>query len=226
MKQPPFYKNDSDRLWAYLDGSLSEKETTELEMDLENSEDLRASLEQCEKLTGTFDNYQQQTVPNWNPEAMFRSPGRAPTTNWYSMAIAATALIVSLLPYVHINESSISFGSNTRYVSEQQLQQTFVDYDSQQKVSFNEKLDQLQTDQNSKNQALVVSLLDYAEKRRRNDLLQMASWFSRQTELNQNQQRQIINWVVNEQQQDQQAISTLFNSINDEAYPVSNEDQP
>ena len=226
MKQPPFYKNDSDRLWAYLDSSLSEKETTELEMDLENSEDLRASLEQCEKLTGTFDNYQQQTVPNWNPEAMFRSPGRAPTTNWYSMAIAATALIVSLLPYVHINESSISFGSNTRYVSEQQLQQTFVDYDSQQKVSFNEKLDQLQTDQNSKNQALVVSLLDYAEKRRRNDLLQMASWFSRQTELNQNQQRQIINWVVNEQQQDQQAISTLFNSINDEAYPDSNEDQP
>jgi len=226
MKQPPFYKNDSDRLWAYLDGSLSEKETTELEMDLENSEDLRASLEQCEKLTGTFDNYQQQTVPNWNPEAMFRSPGRAPTTNWYSMAIAATALIVSLLPYVHLNESSISFGSSTRYVSEQQLQQTFVDYDSQQKVSFNEKLDQLQTDQNSKNQALVVSLLDYAEKRRRNDLLQMASWFSRQTELNQNQQRQIINWVVNEQQQDQQAISTLFNSINAEAYPVSNEDQP
>jgi len=226
MKQPPFYENDSDKLWAYLDGSLTEKEVAELESALEHSQQLRASLEHCRNLTGSFENYQQQAVPAWNPEAMFRSPGKLQTTNWFSMAIAATALVVSLLPYVHINDSSISFGGNNQYVSDQQLQQSFEDYDLQQKVSFNEKLDQMQTDQNAKNQELVISLLNYAEKRRRNDLSQMASWFSRQTELNQNQQRQIVNWVVNEQQQDQQAITTLFNSINEETYPVSNEVQP
>ena len=226
MKQPPFNENDLDKLWAYLDGSLSAQEISDLESALENSETLRACLQQCRELTGIFENYQQQTVPNWNPEAMFRSPAKKSSTNWISMAIAASALVISLLPYVQINDSSISFGSTNQYLSELQFEETLEDYDIQQNISFNQKLELLQTAQNAKNQELVVAILNYAEKRRRNDLLQMASWFSRQTELNQNQQRQIVNWVVNEQQQDQQAISTLFNSINDEIDPVSNEVQP
>ncbi len=225
MKQPPFSDIDSENLWAYLDGSLPEEDNIKVENALENSQTLRDELESCRKLSDTFQTFQQQNPPHWKPEAMFRAPVRSNTNTWLSMAMATIALVISLFPYIHINDDNVSIGNNN-FVSEQQLQQSLNDFSWQQNLSINEKLDQLRTNQNTKNQQIVVSLLSYAEKRRRNDLLQMASWFSRQTELNQNQQRQIINWVVNEQQQDQDAITTLFNSINDETYPVSNEVQP
>jgi len=226
MKQPPFSENDSEKLWAYLDGSLSRPERIELETALEQSSTLREELEHCRQLSNTLRSYQPQPVPNWDHKSIFRVRTPATPKNWLSLAVAATALMISLFPYVHINDSSISFGKNPSYVSEQQLQQSLEDFSWQQSVALTDKLDQLKADQNAKNQQIVVSILTYAEKRRRNDLAQMASWFSKQSELNQNQQRQIVNWVVNEQQQDQQAITTLFNSINDGAYPASNEVQP
>jgi len=83
-----------------------------------------------------------------------------------------------------------------------------------QTVAFEDKLKQFKIDQNSNNKLLVVSLFKYAETKRRNDLLQMASWFSRQTELNNEQQRQIVNWVVNEQSQDEEKFNRLLNSNN------------
>lgn len=230
MKQPPFFdkesNDDSEKLWAYIDGSLSDDEIVEFENALKESLPLQQELERCRQLWESLQNYQQQAVPDWNPTSIYRSPLKAKSNSWLPMAIAATALVVSLFPYIHINDNNVSLGSTETTVSNQQLEQAFENFGFQQSVAFSERLEQLKADQNIKNQQLVVSILNYAEKRRRNDLLQMASWFSRQTELNQNQQRQIVNWVANEQQQDQQAISTLFNSINDSAYPVSNEVQP
>ncbi len=225
MKQPPFFETNETDLWAYLDGSLSESERTKLEKALAQSKQLRDELERCKQTTNPLKNYQQQAVPPWNPESMFRTPVKA-TKNWLPMAVAATALVISLLPYIHINDASISFGKSPNYISEQQLQQSLDDFGWQQNIALTDKLEQLKNEQNIKNQPIVTSLLTYAEKRRRNDLTQMASWFSRQSELNQNQQRQIVNWVVNEQQQDQQAISALYNSINGGAYPASNEENP
>ena len=76
-------------------------------------------------------------------------------------------------------------------------------------------------EQRINNRELVVSILSYSEKRRRNDLLQMTSWMTQEKELNSEQQRQIIQWVKKGQKQDSFKLKALWTQVansNNEVY--------
>ncbi len=215
-EQPLFEKeqqNLTERFWKYSHNELSLDEAKAFETSLENSTELQKLFFEFKETMQCLQSWHSVQAPKWNIHRMF--PKKA-VSGWQfplTLVLASLALVISLLPYFHITEQGLYVRFSQDYVSSKQLDEKLNHLTEQQLQKFENKLTQLKIAQNSNNKVLVVTLLKYAEQKRRNDLLQMASWFSKQSELNNQQQRQIVNWVANEQQQNEAQITALWNSL-------------
>ncbi len=204
---------ETENFWRYLNDEISSEEKQQLEHRLQHSDTLQADFSEFRTSMETLQQWSAKKVPPWNPKHFFPVKQKRHWQSSLALTFATLALVFSLLPYIHISDQGIQLQFSQNYVSARQLDNRFSEFNLQQSINFDEKLAQLKAEQNSSNKILVVSLLKYAEQKRRNDLLQMASWFSKQSELNNQQQRQIVNWVVNEQHQDEEQINALWNSL-------------
>ncbi len=204
---------ETENFWHYLNNEMSIEEKQQFEARLEYSDEFQAKFSEFRTSMETLQQWSPEKAPPWNPKSFFPVKQKRHWQSSLAMVFASMALVFSLLPYIHISDQGIAINFSGDYVSSRELDNRFSEFNLQQSLNFDDKLAQLKTEQNSTNKILVVSLLKYAEQKRRNDLLQMASWFSKQSELNNQQQRQIINWVVNEQHQDEEQINALWNSL-------------
>jgi len=206
-------QNISEHIWSYCCGELSPDETAALEARIKREPTLQQEFESGTALHAQLARWQEQTPPQWEPAGLFRGTARPVHRQWLATTIAIAALAFSLIPHVQINAGGIEFRWSSTAVMKSQLESRLVDFDSRQNIRLEQRLAKVQQDQTLKNRQLVVSLLTMAEERRRNDLLQVARWISQQKELSDQQQRQIVRWVANEQQNDKASIGALWQSV-------------
>lgn len=200
--------------WQYQNDEMNVHEKQSFQQALSEYPDLEKQYQDFLKKMALFSQWEDQNPPLWRPESLF--PKRPGNFNWSLVptVLASLALVFSLMPYIHSDNNGIHFQFSKNYLTKTEFSKKMDDLKLEQTVALDDKLKQFSIDQNANNKLLVVSLLQYAETKRRNDLLQMASWFSKQSELNNEQQRQIVNWVVNEQSQDEEKFNTLWDTIN------------
>lgn len=223
MSKQPVFDQTSQKIWDYLNHELSENETVEFEKQLQGSTHLRQQLLESEQILKGMGRWENQPAPDWDPQTFYPRPTKIRWTNWLSLGMATAALVFSLMPYIHIDELGLVIGPPQEYVSKVDFKHQLEDFGWQQSLAVSERIDQLKTDQSINNRELVSSILTYSETRRRNDLLQMASWVSQEKELNTAQQRQIVTWVQNEQQQDNSQLKALWTQVVNQNNEVSNQ---
>jgi len=203
----------SDTAWAYCLGEMNEADAADFATRIAAEPALARDVADCEALLHKLGGWQNEPMPPWDPRHMVNRQSHHWGLQWLTAAFAAAALVFSLLPHFHASATGIQFTWSGAGISAAQMESRLLQFDSRNKLAVERRIAELREDQTLKNRRLVVSLLTVAEQRRRNDLIQMASWFSQQKELSNRQQRQIVQWVADAQQHDDARINALWTTV-------------
>ena len=205
---------NSDRLFDYMEGRLSEDDRTEFEELLQSDDELRSAWQALRELESAGADWHDVAVPAWSRlRGVTAGPaaGQFNVLSWLSMATSTVAIMLVLFSAqlsFSDNGFSLTFG-NGGGSSMLQMERRLTEFERDSTDYVNQRFELMEERSRATNRRLLAAALEYSRAEREDDLRLLATSWS----LARDSDRMQVEELQDEQFDDRMAIQQLYTRL-------------